>query len=573
MLPANDSRKRAGRHGLFIVGGVALAAVVATFVGRYALVHKPSDLRQSVDSGKAGSAQEAVGPAQEEAAVVRGKDLYTNYCAQCHGDKGEGNGPAAIFLYPKPRNFTKNEFRIVSTTNGLPSDLDLMHVVTYGMPGSAMFPFGHLSESEREDLVSYVRGLIRIPYEDQYRHNAAENNETVIPQEMAEALDRVLRPGPELEIPPNLAPENTAALARGQALYQATCAPCHGPTGKGDGAQEQRNNDGTPTRPRDFTRGIFKGGRAFGDLYRRVMLGMPGSPMPSSTTALKPEQVSDVVSFVLTLSSPAAQSKVEHKRSRLLAKKASGVLDHNIADSQWAVSTPVAIVVSPLWWREYPEPDLRVQALHDGHTLAIRMSWHDDTRNDQAVRIQDFEDMAAVQLFRGAREPFLGMGMADKSVDVWLWRASWQGNSASYADVDTAYPNMGIDLYPFEQAGGGPRTHAPDRQPAGFLTARAAGNLRSDPSAVFTANSLEAKGFGTLTMRPRLSQLVSAQATWKDRRWTVLLRRPLEVKSPDSGLSLAPGENLAIAFALWDGAAKDRNGQKLVSIWHDLQLE
>jgi hypothetical protein len=30
---------------------------------------------------------------------------------------------------------------------------------------------------------------------------------------------------------------------------------------------------------------------------------------------------------------------------------------------------------------------------------------------------------------------------------------------------------------------------------------------------------------------------------------------------------------VSVAFALWDGAARDRNGQKLVSIWHDLTLE
>jgi hypothetical protein len=248
-------------------------------------------------------------------------------------------------------------------------------------------------------------------------------------------------------------------------------------------------------------------------------------------------------------------------------------LPDEIAEKEWADSPPISIVVSPLWWRDYAEPDLQVQALHDGQTLAIRMSWHDETRNDQAVRIQDFEDMAAVQFFQGDREPFLGMGMADKSVDVWLWRASGQGNPASYADVDTAYPNMSVDIYPFEQAGQGSRPHAPDLQPPGFVTARAAGNLRSDPSAPFTANSLQAKGFGTLTMRPRVSQLVSARGTWKDNRWTVVLQRPLEAKAPDSGLPLRPGESISIAFAIWDGAAKDRNGQKLVSIWHDLHLE
>jgi dimethylsulfide dehydrogenase subunit gamma/complex iron-sulfur molybdoenzyme family reductase subunit gamma len=73
-------------------------------------------------------------------------------------------------------------------------------------------------------------------------------------------------------------------------------------------------------------------------------------------------------------------------------------------------------------------------------------------------------------------------------------------------------------------------------------------------------------------MRPRLSQLVSATGKNREGRWTVILRRPLKVKAED-GIPLAPGDRLSIAFALWDGAAGDRNGQKLVSIWHDLQLD
>jgi DMSO reductase family type II enzyme heme b subunit len=65
---------------------------------------------------------------------------------------------------------------------------------------------------------------------------------------------------------------------------------------------------------------------------------------------------------------------------------------------------------------------------------------------------------------------------------------------------------------------------------------------------------------------------VSAKSAWKDGRWTVELRRPLAV-GPDGGLALAPGGHSSIAFALWDGAARDRNGQKLVSVWHDLKLD
>jgi hypothetical protein len=181
--------------------------------------------------------------------------------------------------------------------------------------------------------------------------------------------------------------------------------------------------------------------------------------------------------------------------------------------------------------------------------------------------------MAALQLFKGeGPEPFLGMGAADRAVDVWLWNPSSQAGAGAYPDVDTSYPNMVVDLYPFEKPGDGARLHAPVQQPAEFITARAAGNLRSDPARGFTGNSLQVQGVGTSTMRPRVSQAVSAQGAWKDGRWTVVLRRPLEVKG-EAGLPLAAGDKLSVAFAVWDGAARDRNGQKLVSIWHDLQLE
>src|SRR5262245_34339429 len=43
--------------------------------------------------------------------VAQGKELFDNHCAACHGEKGDGNGPAARFLYPKPRDFTEGKFR------------------------------------------------------------------------------------------------------------------------------------------------------------------------------------------------------------------------------------------------------------------------------------------------------------------------------------------------------------------------------------------------------------------------------------------------------------------------------
>jgi mono/diheme cytochrome c family protein len=502
---------------------------------------------------------------------VNGPQLFVRYCAPCHGENGDGNGLAARFLYPKPRNFREGHFRLVTTTNRVPTDEDLMRVVVRGMPGSAMFPMGHLGEAERKELVAHVRRLVRDGFEDQLRREAKEFNEEVVPEELAKTLDARTKPGTVLEVPRDLPAHSSESVARGRELYLKQCATCHGNTGKGDGVQEQRDESGMPIRPRDFTRGVFKGGRESDQLYARIMLGVPGTPMPASSN-LKPGEVGDMINYIRSLSDASTPAKVEHRRSRITAKHTTETLPETIPDAQWDAIASVPIVISPLWWREFAEPDLRVQALHDGQTLAVRLSWRDEFQNTQAVRPQDFTDMAALQLFKGESEPFLGMGAADGSVDVWLWNAAAQVDLEHYADVDTAYPHMAVDQYPFEAPASGPRSHPTDRQPKEFVAAWAAGNPRSDPSHVLPGSNLHAKGFGSLTFRPRISQEISAHGAWKDGRWTVVLRRQLQVP-PDAGLAVAGGDRCSIAFAIWDGAAHDRDGQKLVSIWHDFELE
>ena len=137
-----------------------------------------------------------------------GKELYTNYCAACHGETGDGNGPAARFLYPKPRNFREARFRLVSTVNLMPSDEDIFNVLTRGMPGSAMVSFGHLSTQERQTLVAYERHLTVTGLMDKQRVNLGENPS---PAELAELEQEVVQsrqPGETLEVPdlPNAAP-------------------------------------------------------------------------------------------------------------------------------------------------------------------------------------------------------------------------------------------------------------------------------------------------------------------------------------------------------------------------------
>jgi hypothetical protein len=306
-------------------------------------------------------------------------------------------------------------------------------------------------------------------------------------------------------------------------------------------------------------------------LYARIRVGMPGTPMPGS----KPEfltdpQIGDLVNFVRSLSSPEAQDRVEHKRQQLVARRSQGPLAGEITEAEWNRAAAVPVVVSPLWWRDYTEPALKVQALHDGQTLALRMAWQDTTRNTSTQRPEDFDDMAAVQFFRGSPEPFLGMGAPAlaqageaRKVDLWLWRASWH-----FPQV--AGTNHLMDDYLFDM----PlyRELLKGKGLPELLTARAAGNLHAHADAGQSASNLAAKGFGSVSFRPKTSQRVTATASYGDGRWTVVLRRPLQVGT-EEGISLTAGEHCSIGFAIWEGEARDRNGQKLITIWHDLKLD
>ena len=45
----------------------------------------------------------------------------------------------------------------------------------------------------------------------------------------------------------------------------------------------------------------------------------------------------------------------------------------------WEAVPAVAISTVPLWWRDNADVDLKVQAVHDGRLLALRLNWKDDT--------------------------------------------------------------------------------------------------------------------------------------------------------------------------------------------------
>jgi hypothetical protein len=76
----------------------------------------------------------AIEPAAQE--VSQGQMIYEQRCAACHGVNGDGQGPGAERLFIKPRDFTRDEFKIKSTAGDeFPTRDDLIRVISKGMPG------------------------------------------------------------------------------------------------------------------------------------------------------------------------------------------------------------------------------------------------------------------------------------------------------------------------------------------------------------------------------------------------------------------------------------------------------
>ena len=95
--------------------------------------------------------------------LALGKKTFEQECIACHGAAGNGEGDAAYLLYPRPRDFTSSEFRIISTWDGVPTDDDLFRTISRGMPGSAMPSWAHMPEETRWGLVHYVKSFAKRP--------------------------------------------------------------------------------------------------------------------------------------------------------------------------------------------------------------------------------------------------------------------------------------------------------------------------------------------------------------------------------------------------------------------------
>lgn len=93
---------------------------------------------------------------RSEDTLAKGARLYQANCASCHGDTGQGDGPAGVSLEPRPANLAGNE--------ASRSDAYLFWRISKGgmfEPFSSMMPGWDsiLREEQIWQVITYIREL------------------------------------------------------------------------------------------------------------------------------------------------------------------------------------------------------------------------------------------------------------------------------------------------------------------------------------------------------------------------------------------------------------------------------
>lgn len=212
-------------------------------------------------------------------AAQHGKAVYDAHCVECHGESGHGDGPAAPFLHPHPRDFTLGKYKLRSTETGsAPADADLIRSVRQGVYGTAMPSWDRvLPDADINDVVAYLK--------------------TLAPQfasETPKAIDAAVN-----------TPSSPESIERGKNVYaKLQCGKCHGDDGRGSGAVTRTFEDEwkQPMTAADLTEPwTFRGGGTSRDVFLRFRAGMTGTPMPSFADAASDADLWDLANYVLSI--------------------------------------------------------------------------------------------------------------------------------------------------------------------------------------------------------------------------------------------------------------------------------
>ncbi|HSD11557.1 MAG TPA: c-type cytochrome [Candidatus Binatia bacterium] len=490
--------------------------------------------------------------AQREA----GKKLYEVNCAQCHGEKGDGDGIAAPFLLPKPRDFTSGKFKIRTTPSGaLPTTEDLKKIIRAGMPYTAMPAWPQFNEQQLTDVVYYVKSF------DAAFANAERQPEPI-----------------EISAAPSLSKDS---VEKGKKLYaDLGCARCHGELGRTDGisAPTLKDDWGNTIRAADLTRRwTFRGGPKREDIFRAFSTGLNGTPMPSFVDALSVEQRWDLANYVYSLS----ESDAPNYATVVVAKKVQKEIDPVDAtlfeDAEAAYFPVIGQIMQP--GREFHPPcdGLSVRAVYNETDLAFELRWNDmraetSGKNTPEIAVPAAEDEGEKLAAKPAAE---GGGSvwgeeeqaapAAKPAEPAKSEGSVWGEEEAGAAAPAAPASEFSDAVAIQLPVAIPTTI---RKPYFIFGDKGNPvNLWFADLAKKQANLYLAQGSdGLEALGPRKLDVASH---YDKGEWRVVFKRPLRSQGE---VGFEEGAFIPVAFSVWDGGSRERGNKRALTNWWTVYL-
>ncbi|MCF8720832.1 c-type cytochrome [Nitrospina gracilis] len=463
------------------------------------------------------------------ASIERGQEVYQKHCLHCHGVKGDGQGVAAPFSSPRPRNFTKGHYKFRSTAFGkIPTDEDLHEMLVAGMPGTTMPSWQHLPEVDRESLVLYLKSLGR--KFEKFKKRGKKHKVTQVPKP---------------------APFTLESKERGRQLFITNCSGCHGVEGRSDGASTHKivNIAKDQLRPRNLTQSwLFRRSHTRKDLFQTLRTGLSLTAMPRlSPRVHSDETVWDLVNYVYTLS-PAVQPEVLEE---MRAERIEGPLPQDPEDPAWR---SVTAYFFPLGGQLEEEPksyftttnSLWVQAVHNGREIAFRIRWDDPTFDPilkETAKVQESPPPPLPAHLQADTEdqPPPPKPEPQKIPDAFALQFPESPNSAVLPHFLNGEPGHPVTLWQWT----------------------------SYPNQI-TEWSAEGAAHWS---RKGMSQEVKGKVAFRYGQYQLVLRRAFATSDKERDIQFQPGQEVAIAFNSWDGNVGETGTKKAVSSWYKLVLE
>jgi mono/diheme cytochrome c family protein len=481
---------------------------------------------------------------QLQATKMTGEEIYQFQCAVCHGKKGAGDGPAADFLYPRPRDFTLGLFKYKTSPGELPPrDEDLFNAIKQGLNGTAMPSWKSIFNDEQiNSLIPIIKDFdisytwVEVP-EDDDDYSEEEDDDTDTNYEDDDDDDTDYEDDDESEKNETNKPKifihiteieptngqivySNDSIAKGKIVFENNCKQCHGLTGRGNITSGKRLTDDWGYRiwPRNLTQPWTwratnvpeSQEQTIRNIYLRISIGIFGTPMPAHrSTTDDPDPINlenrwHLANYVYSL---RQNSRAPDKSTVIKAMKIETTLPNNVDDITWNKAPATTMRLVPNLTKEKrlftPLAEvITVRVLYNQQEIAFLLEIDDrtDSRPGEPVSegIQDetfkmYSDAFAIKFFK-------------QNTITWYWNAG------------SIEPKIA------------PKTI-----------------ILKEDKTLQKNNSLIARG------------------KWQDGRWRVLIKGTIK-----ADLSFGKEKLVPISFTNWDGSNDQIDSKHTLTGWYKL---